>query len=73
MDDSAGEREMGLTARVRHLRAEGAYAVLAQAQALEAEGRDIINLGIGQPDFRTPQHIVDAAKRALELAWMREV
>ncbi|MBA4791708.1 MAG: pyridoxal phosphate-dependent aminotransferase [Rhizobiales bacterium] len=44
---------------------ENAFAVLARATALAAEGRDIINLGIGQPDFRTPDHIVDAAVKAL--------
>ncbi|SEF69125.1 Aspartate/methionine/tyrosine aminotransferase [Jhaorihella thermophila] len=44
---------------------ENAFAVLARAQALAAEGRDIINLGIGQPDFRTPDNIVEAAIRAL--------
>src|SRR5690606_33992609 len=38
---------------------------LARAQRLAAEGRDIINLGIGQPDFRTPDHIVEAAVKAL--------
>jgi aspartate aminotransferase len=44
---------------------ENAFAVLARAQALAAEGRDIISLGIGQPDFRTPEHIVEAAMKAL--------
>ena len=44
---------------------ENAFAVLARANALAAEGRDIINLGIGQPDFRTPEHIVEAAVKAL--------
>ncbi|MCP4386184.1 MAG: aminotransferase class I/II-fold pyridoxal phosphate-dependent enzyme, partial [Hyphomicrobiales bacterium] len=44
---------------------ENAFAVLARANALAAEGRDIINLGIGQPDFRTPDHIVEAAVKAL--------
>ncbi len=44
---------------------ENAFAVLARATALAAEGRDIINLGIGQPDFRTPDHIVEAAIKAL--------
>jgi aspartate/methionine/tyrosine aminotransferase len=44
---------------------ENAFAVLARATALAAEGRDIINLGIGQPDFKTPQHIVEAAIKAL--------
>ncbi len=45
---------------------ETAFEVLARANQLAAEGRDIINLGIGQPDFRTPDHIVEAAKAALD-------
>src|SRR5580658_6825057 len=44
---------------------ENAFAVLARAMALAAQGRDIVNLGIGQPDFRTPGHIVEAAVKAL--------
>ena len=44
---------------------ENAFAVLARATALAGQGRDIINLGIGQPDFRTPEHIVAAAIKAL--------
>ncbi len=44
---------------------ENAFAVLARATALGAQGRDIVNLGIGQPDFRTPDHIVEAAIKAL--------
>jgi len=44
---------------------ENAFAVLARATQLAAQGRDIINLGIGQPDFRTPDHIVEAAIKAL--------
>src|SRR5688572_19573987 len=44
---------------------ENAFAVLARATALAQQGRDIINLGIGQPDFRTPEHIVEAAIKAL--------
>lgn len=45
---------------------ENAFAVLARAQALAATGMDVINLGIGQPDFRTPDHIVEAAIKALK-------
>jgi aspartate aminotransferase len=45
---------------------ENAFAVLARATALAAEGKDIINLGIGQPDFKTPDHIVEAAIKALK-------
>jgi aspartate aminotransferase len=44
---------------------ENAFAVLARAAELTARGHDVINLGIGQPDFRTPEHIVEAAVRAL--------
>ena len=44
---------------------ENAFAVLARATALATQGRDIINLGIGQPDFKTPGHIVEAAIKAL--------
>src|SRR3989304_2671903 len=44
---------------------ENAFAVLARATQLAAQGRDIVNLGIGQPDFRTPAHIVEAAVKAL--------
>jgi aspartate/methionine/tyrosine aminotransferase len=44
---------------------ENAFAVLARANALIAQGRDVINLGIGQPDFRTPDFIVEAAVKAL--------
>jgi aspartate aminotransferase len=51
--------------RIGHLRAEGAYAVLARAQALEARGREIIHLEIGQPDFETYTHIAMAGIRAI--------
>ena len=44
---------------------ENAFAVLARAGELAAQGHDIINLGIGQPDFATPEHIVEAAVAAL--------
>ncbi len=44
---------------------ESAFVVLARAQKLASEGRDIINLGIGQPDFKTPEHIVEAGIKAL--------
>ena len=45
---------------------ENAFAVLARATALAAKGRDVISLGIGQPDFRTPDHIVEAAIKAMK-------
>lgn len=44
---------------------ENAFAVLARATELQRQGKDIVNLGIGQPDFPTPDHIVEAAVKAL--------
>jgi len=52
-------------ASLSRLGTESAFEVLARAQKLAAAGKDIINLGIGQPDFRTPEHIVEAAIKAL--------
>jgi len=54
-----------MAAAMARLGTESAFEVLARAQALEDQGRDIINLGIGQPDFKTPEHIVEAAVKAL--------
>src|SRR5580704_19759444 len=54
-----------LSGRMALLGTESAFEVLARAKALEAEGRSIINLGIGQPDFATPNHIVEAGRKAL--------
>ena len=45
---------------------ESAFKILAEAKKLEASGKKIIHLGLGQPDFKTPKHIVDAAKKALD-------
>ena len=54
-----------MAAAMSRLGTESAFQVLARAKALEAAGHSIINLGIGQPDFRTPAHIVEAACKAL--------
>jgi aspartate aminotransferase len=54
-----------MAAAMSRLGTESAFEVLARAKALEEQGRDIINLGIGQPDFKTPPHIVEAAVKAL--------
>ena len=56
---------MHVAQRVVGLGVEGAFAVYATARALEAQGRDVIHLEIGEPDFETPAHIVDAGVRAL--------
>ncbi len=54
------------TDRVNTLEAEGAYAVLARAQALEAQGRKIVHLELGQPDFSTPENVRDAGIKAIQ-------
>jgi len=54
------------TDRVTHLEAEGAYAVLARALEMEREGREILHLELGQPDFRTPEHVARAGMDAIE-------
>jgi aspartate/methionine/tyrosine aminotransferase len=48
---------------------ETAFEVLVRARALEAQGRHIIHLEIGEPDFETPSHIVEAGKKALDEGW----
>ncbi len=54
-----------LSEKMSRLGTETAFEVLARAEALARQGRDIINLGIGQPDFRSPPHVVEAAVKAL--------
>jgi aspartate aminotransferase len=57
---------MNVAERMFLLGTESAFEVLAKAKALEAQGKDIIHLEIGEPDFETPQHIKDAAVQALQ-------
>jgi len=54
-----------MAAAMDRLGTESAFEVLGRAKALEQQGKHIINLGIGQPDFPTPEHIVEAAVKAL--------
>jgi aspartate/methionine/tyrosine aminotransferase len=54
-----------LVPNLKRLGTETAFEVLARADALKRQGKDIVNLGIGQPDFKTPAHIVEAAIKAL--------
>ncbi|EDP63656.1 aspartate aminotransferase [alpha proteobacterium BAL199] len=54
-----------LADRMNHLGTETAFEVLARANTLAASGKSIINLGIGQPDFKTPDHIVEAGVKAM--------
>tara|TARA_A100001011_G_scaffold386663_1_gene462959 strand:+ start:4459 stop:5622 length:1164 start_codon:yes stop_codon:yes gene_type:complete len=57
---------MEFAKNLERLGTETAFAVLAEAKKLEADGKEMIHLSLGQPDFKTPQHIVDAAKKALD-------
>lgn len=71
----AGRRGVGealpLAERIGRLESEGAFDVLVKARALEAAGRDIVHLEIGEPDFPTPAFIREAAVRALEEGYTR--
>src|SRR5919199_850816 len=60
---------MRLAERMSRIGTESAFEVLAKARALEAQGHTIIHLEIGQPDFPTPAHIIEAGKRALDEGW----
>jgi aspartate aminotransferase len=57
---------MKLAKNLERLGTESAFSILAEAKNLEAQGKEMIHLGLGQPDFKTPQHVVDAAKKALD-------
>ncbi len=57
---------MKLAKNLDRLGTESAFSILAEAKKLEAQGKEMIHLGLGQPDFKTPKHIVDAAKKALD-------
>jgi aspartate aminotransferase len=59
------QRELRLASRMARLGTETAFEVLVKAKALEAQGRDIVHLEIGEPDFDTPHNIIDAAVDAL--------
>jgi aspartate aminotransferase len=60
---------MKLAERMSRIGVESAFDVLVRARALEAQGRSVIHLEIGEPDFPTPGHIVEAAKQALDEGW----
>ena len=60
---------MTLAQRMSSLGTETAFEVFAKAKALEAQGKDVVHLHIGAPDFDTPDHIVEAGERALRDGW----
>ena len=57
---------MQLVKNISRLGTESAFKILAEAKKLEAEGKKIIHLSLGQPDFKSPSHVVEATKRALD-------
>ena len=57
---------MKLAKNLERLGTESAFKILAEAKKLEGEGKKIIHLSIGQPDFKSPKHVVEAAKKALD-------
>src|SRR5450755_1959054 len=60
---------MRLAARMQQIEIESAFDVLVRARALEAIGRNIVHLEIGEPDFATPGAVIQAAKTALDQGW----
>ena len=61
--------ELRLASRMSRLGTETAFEVLVRARALEKQGKQIIHLEIGEPDFDTPANIVEAAVDALHKGW----
>ena len=57
--------EMQVASRIGRMRGEGAFEVLVRARALEAQGRDVVHMEIGEPDFQTPANILEAGRKAL--------
>ena len=60
---------MKLATRMGRLGTETAFEVLVRARALEAQGRDVVHLEIGEPDFDTPENVIEAGCHALKTGW----
>jgi len=60
---------MRIAERMTRIGIESAFEVLQRARALEAQGKKIVHLEIGQPDFPTPRHVIEAGQRALDEGW----
>jgi len=60
---------MRLAERMERIEVESAFDVLVKARALEGRGRSVVHLEIGEPDFPSPPHVIEAAKRALDEGW----
>jgi aspartate aminotransferase len=61
--------DLRLSSRMKRLGTETAFEVLVRARALEAKGKDIVHLEIGEPDFDTPANVIEAGVRALKSGW----
>ena len=61
--------ELRLAERMSRLGTETAFEVLNRARALERQGKDIIHLEIGEPDFDTPQNVIEAGVEAMRAGW----
>ena len=61
--------QLRLAKRMARLGTETAFEVLLRARTLEAQGRDIIHLEIGEPDFDTPANVIDAGVQAIHNGW----
>ena len=62
---------MQLAEKMSRIGTESAFEVLVKARALEKQGKNIVHLEIGEPDFPTPAHVVEAGKRALDEGWTK--
>src|SRR3954449_5951127 len=69
MNPTLAAHELRLAKRMSRLGTETAFEVLVRARALEAQGKDIVHLEIGEPDFDTPQNVIDAGVKALQGGW----
>ncbi len=69
MTTQLADHELVLARRMTRLGTETAFEVLSKAKALERQGKSIVHLEIGEPDFDTPKHIVEAAVDALREGW----
>jgi len=67
--EKATQYELRLAERMSRLGTETAFEVLNKARALERQGKDIVHLEIGEPDFDTPKDIVEAGVEALKAGW----
>src|SRR5437763_2690979 len=67
--ENATQYQLRLARRMSRLGTETAFEVLNKARALEKQGRDIVHLEIGEPEFDTPPNIVEAAVQALHKGW----